>query len=85
MGGEREAQEQRNGIRLGISFSPHWRALSARARYHFRIPLACAFIKSALPLSHLIGCALSESTLPLSQSIGMRYHAFFSYLIVSSH
>ena len=44
MGGEREAQEERDGIRLGGSFASHWRALSARARYLIR--------------SHLIGCAL---------------------------
>jgi hypothetical protein len=24
MGGERVAQEERNGIRLGTSFAPHW-------------------------------------------------------------
>jgi hypothetical protein len=33
MRGEREAQEERIGIRLDTSFSPHWHALSARARY----------------------------------------------------
>ena len=33
MGGEREVQEERNGIRLGASFSPHWRALLSRGRY----------------------------------------------------
>ena len=48
MGGEREAQEQRNGIRLGIFFAPHWRALSARARYLFCISLACAEGSAAL-------------------------------------
>ena len=45
MGGERGVQEGRNGFGLGGAFAPHWRALSARARYL---------------LSHLIGCALSE-------------------------
>jgi hypothetical protein len=33
MRGERGVEEERNGIRLGGSFSFHWRALSARARH----------------------------------------------------
>ena len=36
MGGERLAQEERNGIRLGGSFAFHWRALyQKRATMHF--------------------------------------------------
>ena len=33
MGGERGAQEERNGIHLGGSFAPHWRALLSKAHY----------------------------------------------------